>query len=108
MGGVSSDGAVMKSLSDHPMEPEKRLLSRTAKTAFVQQRPFIFFGLALISGIVGFGGGIIASSRLWCTSGFLTAFECGVIVGLAKFLSVIFLVFFVVSLLFGEHIRHSH
>ena len=73
------------------------------------RKPTVYLMLAVIAGLVGFGGDLFGIPSLLDLSAFLPEPLDGVLIGASKLLAMFLMLFFVLSVCFGKrlHDRHS-
>ena len=72
----------------------------------MHRKPRYYLMLAVIAGLVGFGGDLFGTPSLLDLSAFLPESLDGVILGLSRLLSVFLMCFFIVSLCFGKRMHN--
>ena len=74
----------------------------------MHRKPMVYLMLAVIAGLVGFGGDLFGIPSLLDMSAFLPEPLDGVVIGVSRLLAMFLLLFFILSVCFGKGLRDRH
>jgi uncharacterized membrane protein YtjA (UPF0391 family) len=74
----------------------------------MQRKPMLYLMLAVIAGLIGFGGDLFGIPSLLDLSAFLPETLDGLVIGVSKLLAMFLTLFFVLSVCFGKRLRDRH
>ncbi len=75
------------------------------RRAHMHRKPMVYLMLAVIAGLVGFGGDLFGIPSLLDMSAFLPEPLNGVVVGVSRLLAMFLMLFFILSVCFGKRLR---
>jgi uncharacterized membrane protein YtjA (UPF0391 family) len=74
----------------------------------MHRKPMVYLMLAVIAGLVGFGGDLFCIPSLLDMSAFLPEPLDGVVIGVSRLLAMFLLLFFILSVCVGKRLRDRH